>query len=58
MKIIEFVFSVYLQLQNVDDNIQLGPGGRTGFGGWGHGSSGGGKTTSQEGERSNTPSNR
>ena len=49
--------SVCLQ-QNVDDNIQLGPGGRSGYGGWVHGSSGGGKTSSQEGERPSTPSNR
>ena len=47
--------------QNVDDNIQLGPGGRPGFGGWGRGSSGGGsKTPSQEGEKPqpSTPANR
>ena len=51
------MFDLFLQ-QNVDDNIQLGPGGRSGYGGWVHGSSGGGKTSSQEGERSSTPSNR
>lgn len=47
-----------LSKQNVDENIQLGPGGRPGFGGWGRGSSGGGKTSSQEGERPPTPGNR
>ena len=41
---------------NVDDNIQLGPGGK--FGGWGRGSTGGGKNASQEKERPSTPGNR
>ncbi|XP_041377951.1 eukaryotic translation initiation factor 4 gamma 3-like isoform X2 [Gigantopelta aegis] len=41
-----------------DDNIQLGPGGGSRFGGWGRGSSGGGSRASQEGERPNTPGNR
>ncbi|XP_013390980.1 eukaryotic translation initiation factor 4 gamma 1 isoform X3 [Lingula anatina] len=46
--------------QPVDDNIQLGPGGRPGFGSWGRGSSGGGAgaKASQENERPSTPSNR
>lgn len=42
-----------------ENNIQLGPGGRPGqFNSWGRGSSGGGKTSSQEGERPSTPGNR
>ena len=49
---------IKLTKQNVDDNIQLGPGGRPGFGAWGRGSSGGGKTASQENERPSTPGNR
>ena len=45
--------------KHLDENsIQLGPGGRPGFTGWGRGSSGGGKTSSQEGERPSTPANR
>jgi translation initiation factor 4G len=48
-----------LSKQTLDENsIQLGPGGRPGFNSWGRGSSGGGKTSSQEGERPATPGNR
>ena len=42
---------------SVDENIQLGPGGRS-FGGWGRGSTGGGRNASQEKERPTTPANR
>ena len=49
---------IKLTKQNVDENIQLGPGGRPGFGAWGRGSSGGGKSGSQENERPSTPGNR
>ncbi|XP_052081892.1 eukaryotic translation initiation factor 4 gamma 1-like isoform X1 [Mytilus californianus] len=46
-----------LSRQNVDENIQLGPGGGAGrFAGWQRGSSGGGARTSQEAEK--TPGNR
>ena len=40
----------------MDDNIQLGPGGRA-FGGWGRGA-GGGRNVSQEAERPQSSSNR
>ena len=44
--------------QNMDENIQLGPGGRPGsMGTWGRGSSGGSKVTAKESERA-TPGNR
>ncbi|XP_076087139.1 eukaryotic translation initiation factor 4 gamma 3-like isoform X1 [Mytilus galloprovincialis] len=46
-----------LSKQNVDENIQLGPGGGAGrFAGWQRGSSGGGARTSQEAEKN--PGNR
>ncbi|XP_060075672.1 eukaryotic translation initiation factor 4 gamma 3-like isoform X2 [Ylistrum balloti] len=49
-----------LSRQNVDESVQLGPGGGAGrFAGWQRGSTGGGARASQEAERSsNTPSNR
>jgi len=50
-KSVRFIVCLICLQQNVDDNIQLGPGGRSGYGGWVHGSSGGGKTPSQEGEQ-------
>ena len=49
-------FVLVLQ-RSVDENIQLGPGGRPGFAGWGRGSSGGSKQN-QENERPSTPGNR
>ncbi|XP_033113712.1 eukaryotic translation initiation factor 4 gamma 3-like isoform X2 [Anneissia japonica] len=40
----------------VDDNVQLGPGGRPGsFGGWGRGASGGAKQSSSSQERPSSP---
>ncbi|KAI0210660.1 Eukaryotic translation initiation factor 4 gamma 1 [Lamellibrachia satsuma] len=51
-------YRIKITKQNVDDNIQPGLGSRNGYGGWMHGSSSRGKTPSQEGEHSNTPSNR
>ncbi len=54
-----YIRSYLLLQQNVDDNMMLGPGGRPGsFGSWGRGSSGGGKSSSQENERPSTPGNR
>ncbi|XP_069119256.1 LOW QUALITY PROTEIN: eukaryotic translation initiation factor 4 gamma 3-like [Argopecten irradians] len=49
-----------LSRQNVDESVQLGPGGGAGrFAGWQRGSTGGGARASQEAERSsNAPSNR
>ena len=44
--------------RSTDSEIKLGPGGHDGYTGWGRGSSGGERLSSQEKERSSTPSNR
>lgn len=50
---------VFILQQNVDENIQLGPGGGAArFSGWGRGSSGGGASKSSQEQEKQAPGNR